>query len=1183
MSFLSSRRIAVAKMGRFLKLLSHDVVCGQEAHGTPADLTTLDAEAPSHTHWGSFHAKSSTGGVLISIKTEFLQQFNEITIHDLAAGRCLGLALRGPSSSLLVVCLHLNPADSVSTKSALLRSIADLAANVSGRAILAGDFNFLHLDECRLHVDDAGAHDATEQGRLAELFEELFCEWSELHQPLPTRRQVSGRRIISYSRLDRIYTNLQPQEVSDRQPYTAVIGSAQHPNNISDHIPVGCRFGAGLCGPARLRAVPRWVTRHPSFAKNVSEILSIQQLDCRGSAAVGHLQDILHEAARDVIAAGPSFGSTCTYEKLHWAIAALRAARSRNKRLLQLAVKSYLVIAPWFDLSECRLSNELAFHAHLGQLSSKNLDDQREEMENDPTIAEFKKIGIRERLRRRAAAWAPTRKKASTFTVLQPDLVPAVSAAAGGMLLVDHWSKVFSEQPCCPVAQASLLEHCVRGPFVATWILDKHDFLHILHRAHDSSPGPDGLPYSAWANSPPYIHDEIYNMYSDLLEGGDLPPNFNKCYLACIPKGDAPGDHLGVARTPGSTRPIAMSNSVAKVLAMAVNRSLAPIAQRTILDRQRGFVRGRSITDNILETESLAIRFVKFYSANSGIVLFDFAAAFPSLAHAWIFIVLLTMQFPTFLIDVIKLLYEDCMVELLYGAASHRPFRALAGIKQGCPLSGTLFALALDPFIRLLCLTIPKQLGMITAFADDIAIVAMHLFKALTALAPVFATLQAASCLEVNPGKTVVIPLWAQGCFETRRWLFDCLPAWAAFKIQLCGRFLGYLIGPDAEGSRWDLSLDKFWQRGMMARVAGGGFFGNLLHYHVFGASVLGYLLQLAEPPKQAYALERRILQYLTHGPWQALPNEGLLALSDLGFRDEPRAIRDCSVAARYRTSEQSTVFESCRRMIDDAPDDLEARLHPREVPWAAGSMMVALLDARNIVFRLPSPPALLPHFDLQSRTRAALRANRPRAWPAIFRKRLERHFPPEDCLELVQLVTSNLIRANGLLKPNIVLASVRLICNGLLTAARFQGGLGPCLLCGSAEGDTVEHLIHCTAITLPFATAIGWWNGPFYGPRRACLAAVLDDAMLAAACVINDMSAHALAVVRLGPQNLLLEEVLWARGRALARSCRGASAVLLSGALRAPGLESASSLLIGPDLFDDLLAEAPRESLSPP
>jgi endonuclease/exonuclease/phosphatase family metal-dependent hydrolase len=1182
MSFLSPRRIAVAKMGRFLKLMSHDIVFSQEAHGCAADLTTLDAEAPSHTHYGSFHAKTSTGGVTISIKTEYLEQFNEITVHDLSAGRCFGLALRGPTSSLLVICLHLNPAASTHTKSTLLKSIADLATSVPGRALLAGDFNFLHSDEYRLHVDDAGAHVTTEQGKLSELFEELFWDWSELHQPLPTRRQVTGQRISSYSRLDRIYTNLQPQEVADRQPYTAVIGTASHPSNISDHIPVGCRLGSGLRGPARVRAVPRWVTGHPSFAKNVSEILVIQQLECRGLAAVDRLQDVLHEAARDVLAAGPSFGSDCTYEKVHWTVAALRAARSHNKRLLELAVSSYLTIAPWFSLSECRLTNEHDFHLHLGQLSSSSIDEQRTEMENDPTIAEFKKIGLRERLRRRSEGWAPIRKKASTFTVLHPDLVPAISASAGGQLLVDHWAKVFSVQPCCPIAQATLLEHCVRGPFVAKWVLEKDDFLHILHRTHDSSPGPDGLPYSAWNNAPQHIHDELYLMYTDMMDGSVLPAGFNRCFLACIPKGDAPGDHIGIARTPESTRPIAMSNSVAKLLAMAVNRVLAPIAQHTIIDRQRGFVRGRSITDNILETESLAIRFVKFYAAKSGIVLFDFAAAFPSLAHRWIFTVLRTMQFPEWLIDIIKRLYGVCSIELLYGAVSHQPFCALAGIKQGCPLSGTLFALALDPFLRMICLTIPAHLGMVTAFADDIAIVALHMFDVLLALAPVFAVLQAAACLEVNPKKTIVIPLWTNGLFEARRWLGDCLPTWSGFKVQLCGRFLGYMVGPTAAATRWDLSLDKFWQRGMAARTAGGGFFGNLLHYHIYSVSVLGYLLQLADPPKQAFALERRSLQYFTHGPWHAMPNEGLLALADLGFRGEPRAIRDISVAARFRTSMQSTVFLNCCRMVDDAPNDINALLHPREVPWAVDSVLVALLDARNAVFQLPSPIALLPHFDLQSRTHAALRANRPRAWPAILRRRLERHFPPDECQPLVQIVTDNLIRANRLLRPNIVLASLRMICNGLLTSARFQEGLGPCKLCGAAEGDTVEHLIHCTVLTLPFAKAIGSWNGPFYGPRRACLAAALSDTMLTSACVLNDLTAHALAVVRFGPENLLLEEVLRARGRAIARLCRGASAVLRSGALRTSDLEPAASS-VGLDLSDDLPAEGHRELLAHP
>ena len=278
----------------------------------------------------------------------------------------------------------------------------------------------------------------------------------------------------------------------------------------------------------------------------------------------------------------------------------------------------------------------------------------------------------------------------------------------------------------------------------------------------------------------------------------------------------------------------------------------------------------------------------------------------------------------------------------------------------------------------------------------------------------------------------------------------------------------------------------------------------------------------------------------------------------------------------------QSTVFLNCCRMVDDAPNDINALLHPREVPWAVDSVLVALLDARNAVFQLPSPIALLPHFDLQSRTHAALRANRPRAWPAILRRRLERHFPPAECQPLVQIVTANLIRANALLRPNIVLASLRMICNGLLTSARFQEGLGPCKLCGAEEGDTVEHLMHCTALTLPFAKAIGSWNGPFYGPRRACLAAALSDTMLTSACVLNDLTAHALAVVRFGPENLLLEEVLRARGQAIARHCRGASAVLLSGALRTPVLEPAASS-VGPDLSDDLPVGEHRESFAPP
>jgi hypothetical protein len=87
-----------------------------------------------------------------------------------------------------------------------------------------------------------------------------------------------------------------------------------------------------------------------------------------------------------------------------------------------------------------------------------------------------------------------------------------------------------------------------------------------------------------------------------LVDGGSLPPRFNHSNMVFIPKGEVDGDHIAIARTPSATRPITLSNSAAKLIALAVNDGLSILAQRTVLDRQRGFVRGRNILDNIIET-----------------------------------------------------------------------------------------------------------------------------------------------------------------------------------------------------------------------------------------------------------------------------------------------------------------------------------------------------------------------------------------------------------------------------------------------------------------------------------------------------------------------------------------------------------------------------------------------------
>ncbi len=55
--------------------------------------------------------------------------------------------------------------------------------------------------------------------------------------------------------------------------------------------------------------------------------------------------------------------------------------------------------------------------------------------------------------------------------------------------------------------------------------------------------------------------DVMYDAYCAFIAGEALPEDFNHCLLVFIPKGDEPGDRGTVARMPGMTRPISLSNT----------------------------------------------------------------------------------------------------------------------------------------------------------------------------------------------------------------------------------------------------------------------------------------------------------------------------------------------------------------------------------------------------------------------------------------------------------------------------------------------------------------------------------------------------------------------------------------------------------------------------------------------
>ena len=117
-----------------------------------------------------------------------------------------------------------------------------------------------------------------------------------------------------------------------------------------------------------------------------------------------------------------------------------------------------------------------------------------------------------------------------------------------------------------------------------------------------------------------------------------------------------------------------------------------------------------------------------FDAANrAALILFDFAAAFPSIARSYMWLVLTIIGIPEYIIAALKALYTDNHHFLVFRGRYFYAFRGAAGVRQGCPASTSLFVMVTDPIIRALCLRIPRPCK-VRGFADDIAIVPTNIW-----------------------------------------------------------------------------------------------------------------------------------------------------------------------------------------------------------------------------------------------------------------------------------------------------------------------------------------------------------------------------------------------------------------------------------------------------------------------
>ena len=90
------------------------------------------------------------------------------------------------------------------------------------------------------------------------------------------------------------------------------------------------------------------------------------------------------------------------------------------------------------------------------------------------------------------------------------------------------------------------------------------------------------------------------------------------------------------------------------------------------------------MTDNIFEIETTALAHVACAPQESGILLTDFAAAYPSVNHSWIFSVLENTGLLGFLCRFLRSIYSDSITHVEFARTERGQFFMARGVRHGC-------------------------------------------------------------------------------------------------------------------------------------------------------------------------------------------------------------------------------------------------------------------------------------------------------------------------------------------------------------------------------------------------------------------------------------------------------------------------------------------------------------------
>jgi hypothetical protein len=690
--------------------------------------------------------------------------------------------------------------------------------------------------------------------------------------------------------------------------------------------------------------------------------------------------------------------------------------------------------------------------------------------------------------------------------LIAPDGSFATSAEDMARVLRDHWQTIFSAKPVDDAAlefwSRATTRHATGVASVADeWAVGAEHVAKAISHSNDSSPGPDGIPYQAWRLTrelaTPILADVLSTMaFADTSGQQRDAPLFNSSTLCCLPKSSEAETPDGLpAYQAAATRPLNVGNTDNRILAGACRYAWDRAVARRVHPHQRGFLRNRSMVQNVLDVDEGLRTFACWDTSVA--VFWDFRAAFPSISRRFMRRMLRCAGLPIHAQRIIDAFYLNTCCEISIGGGRFPGFPMEAGIRQGCPLSPMIFVLTTNALIAELA----KQPDfVIRGYADDTATLVRNWPRQQAYLRETFSSFSQASSMEINWDKSVAVPLGtcaraAIASTEAR------LPEDLRLRVETSAKYLGVYLGPDARSRSWDGPRKKFlsrlddfdWRRlgwSMLIKV-----------YNVYLLSTLLYVGQYYEPDAATLAAEDTAIRRIFGGPAGGITLEEAQTLQvNFHFPVAPKNLRHVCDAAKLRLwfweNRQGggiQAAQSWQRIRAAGQQQAYMPDCPHHFLWWHSPIQRTLIE---VVDRLQQQGVTLQTITMQTlrhppssledvlrikkntqrvASRLLTRRTALKALPKL-RTRLARLLPLRDGPRAQGRTQAMLKRLRKHCPPRVQAAVISTILNRWCTDRRLRQGQTPrpCLLCGLLESDDMRHYAGCMKVRRLFQRMAG-------------------------------------------------------------------------------------------------------------